>query len=190
MIPEVVVPHLLNKIALRKGVSIEFRDEAEQSKAVLNCPFTGQKLEELQEIKASLRSFTIFGGAETPNRNGWKSYRVNDWLGDTANELVFGWTGGSHPHFDGCFVFGESLSGGPDYLAVDLHEDRLGWIVVVWYEFSWEDASYPVVAHSFSEWLEKTVESGPDVRYWERADFVDLGPAIPDDICYRPPNSR
>jgi len=179
----------LNRIASKDGVSIDFRPEEERSRLVLSTTNLGQRLQELQEMKALMRSFCIFGDGEIPNENAWKSYRINDWVTDTANDLVFGWTGGRHPHFDNCFVIGESLSGGPDYLVVDLHEDRLGWILVVWYEFNWEDASYPVVAHSFSEWIEKTVESGPDIRYWKRAEFVDLGPAIPEDIYYRPPNT-
>jgi hypothetical protein len=45
---------------------------------------------------------------------------------------------------------------------------------------------FPVVAHSFSEWLERTLAAGPDVLYWEREDFVDLGPAKGDGDDYCP----
>lgn len=75
-------------------------------------------------------------------------------------------------------------------IAIDTHEERFGWIGHYWYESDLSCGGFPVVAHSFTEWLERTLASGPDIRYWEREDFVDLGPAIPGDPNYHSPNQR
>lgn len=46
----------------------------------------------------------------------------------------------------------------------------------------------PIVANSFTEWIERTLDAGPDAPcpYWQMPDFIDLGPAIPGDPFYRP----
>jgi len=51
-----------------------------------------------------------------------------------------------------------------------------------------ERGDIPIVANSFTEWVARTLDLGPDSRerYWELPDFIDLGPAIPGDPYYRP----
>ncbi len=148
--------------------------------------------EDVTEFRELVEKATFFNRSDDlpPARNGWEIVSTAEWLFPTPNDLLLGGPQNTAPYFDRCFAFANSLFGGPDYLAVDLHEDRWGWVVLTWFEYSIEDAPYPVIAYSFTEWLERTVASGPDARYWERPEFVDLGPAIPDHPNYRPPNWR
>ena len=44
----------------------------------------------------------------------------------------------------------------------------------------------PVIAKSFSEWLERTLDAGPLITngYWEEPGFDDYGSALEGDPCY------
>jgi hypothetical protein len=63
-----------------------------------------------------------------------------------------------------------------------------GKIAFCTFTASSERGDIPVVANSFTEWVERTIHHGPDAicYYWETSDFIDLGPAIPNDPSYRP----
>ena len=96
---------------------------------------------------------------------------------------------GGLEHFIDVYLIASYVDDGiSDYLAIDLHPDRFDWISIVWYNPNLAEGNYPVVAHSFTEWLERTLDAGPGIscRYWEKPDFVDMGPAIPSDPRYKP----
>ena len=63
-----------------------------------------------------------------------------------------------------------------------------GRIAYITFDAHSERGDVPIVANSFTDWLERTLDHGPDVDcfYWELPEFVDLGPAIPNDPSYRP----
>lgn len=122
-------------------------------------------------------------------KNGWHLMDTNSWLYDTVNSnLVGDVESGGDPYLERVFVLGFSEAFG--LIAVDTHQERFGWIGHYWYEGDLSCGGFPAVAHSFTEWLERTLASGPYVRYWNRGDFRDLGPAIPNDPGYQPPNQH
>jgi hypothetical protein len=85
-------------------------------------------------------------------------------------------------YFDQCYEIANSMTIGQDGVGIDLHPDRFGWMFYMWVE-SPEPSGFPVIAHSFTEWLERTLDHGASAEhpYWKIDDFEDLGPANPND---------
>lgn len=129
-------------------------------------------------FKNAVDSLMLFGSkGGPPNRNGWIFVNKDLVYGNVNEMLLHGMTEGADPYLNSVYVIGENAVTG--FLGVDLNPGRFGWIGFYWFDYDLSEAGFPVVAHSFSEWLEKTIKSGPDVRYWERDDFTGLGTAIP-----------
>ncbi len=123
--------------------------------------------------------------------NAWRVEPTDTWLYTTVDMWLVGSLElGGVEYLEHCFVLASSLRGSDRVIAVDLHEERFGWIGYYWYMGDLSEGGFPVIAKSFAEWLERSLASSPDARYWEREDFVDLGPAIPNDPNYHPPNRR
>jgi len=112
---------------------------------------------------------------------------------DSMNQRMVGCLeDGGLEYFENVFVLATSTLWGTDHIGIDLHPERFGWIGCYWYQGDLIAGNYPVVAHSFSEWLERILDTGdkagPDgtSHYWDMAGFVDLGPAIPGSPHYQP----
>lgn len=121
--------------------------------------------------------------------NGWRIITTDYWLFDNVNEtLVHGFESGGVDYLEKVFVLAHSERTG--LVAIDTHPERYGWISYFWYEISLDYGGFPVVAHSFREWLERTIAAGPDEIYWQNENFQDLGPALPGDPNYHGPGAR
>ena len=123
----------------------------------------------------------------------WRIYYTDSLLCESDNvnkRLVGSVEEGGLEYFTDEYLFASSSLRGTDYLGIDLHPERFGWIGNFWYEGNLAEGNFPVVAHSFTEWLERTLDAGPDAtcHYWEMPDFKDMGPAIPNDPNYVPRN--
>jgi hypothetical protein len=117
--------------------------------------------------------------------NAWQIETTDTWLYHTVNTWLVGSLElGGVAYLEKCFVLALSLRGSDRVIAIDLNDERFGWIGYYWYEGDLNEGGFPLVAHCFSEWLERTLAAGPDVRYWESEDFVELGRAIPGDPNY------
>ena len=73
-------------------------------------------------------------------------------------------------------------------MGVDLHAEGFGRMAVVTYMHLVDGGGGFIVANSFEEWLERTLDLGPNARapYWYQPGFKDLGPLIPEDPYYEP----
>ena len=73
-------------------------------------------------------------------------------------------------------------------LGICADSENFGKIAYFTFSTCSDRGDIPIVANSFTEWLERTLSHGPDADcfYWELPDFMDLGPAIPNDPRYRP----
>ena len=83
--------------------------------------------------------------------------------------------------------FATNLEDGGVGLGICSDSENFGRIACCTFTASSERGDVPIVANSFTEWLERTLDYGPeaDCFYWEDPEFVDLGPAIPGDPNYR-----
>jgi hypothetical protein len=84
--------------------------------------------------------------------------------------------------------FGSSHSDGGIGLGICAAPVNFGKIACCTFSACSERGDVPIVANTFTEWLERTLDHGPDADcfYWQKDDFIDLGPAIPGDPNYRP----
>ena len=73
-------------------------------------------------------------------------------------------------------------------MALDVSEIGFGNIISCSYNNIVDGGGMPIIAHSFEEWLARTLAVGPESQcpYWEMPGFNDLGPAIPNDPYYQP----
>jgi hypothetical protein len=107
------------------------------------------------------------GEAGAVPENAWRIDTTDTWLYKTVNMwLVGGVDLGGVDYLEKCFVLASSLRGSDRVIAVDLHEERFGWIGYYWYMGDLGEGGFPIVAHSFAEWLTRTLDAGPDLRYW------------------------
>ena len=74
-------------------------------------------------------------------------------------------------HFDDCYLLARASDDPRSIIGIDLHPQQFGWIFshfgLGYYSFS---LPAPVVARSFSEWLEKTLDEGIHKAHDERRD--------------------
>jgi hypothetical protein len=149
------------------------------------------ELEDLWKVVSEIEIFHPERVFQAP-RNSWQTANTDTWLAISVNEKLLHSDfekDGAHLYLRDVYVLAMNAAHG--VIAVDTHRERLGWIGY----FRWNEehpmskAGYPVVAHSFREWLERTVEAGPDVLYWQEKGFKDLGSAIPNDPNYKGPRS-
>lgn len=95
------------------------------------------------------------------------------------------WRQSYHENF---YIIGSSQNDGSEFIGLSVDPQLYGMVFHFRVEALGPPLGIPKIANSFSEWLEKTLESGPDVSscYWGMPDFKDMGPAIPGDPYYRP----
>lgn len=67
--------------------------------------------------------------------------------------------------------------GNGDYLTIDLDAERLGRCYDSFHETHGLAGDCPIIAHSFSELLERLLGNRGDRWYWLRPDFVPIGDA-------------
>lgn len=121
--------------------------------------------------------------------NGWNLWHVSYWGFDTLTERLYDCEPGSiWGQLSQCYVFGNKATDGAHMLAVDLRPERYGYIVECFATHQTYGGDVAVIAHSFSEWLERTLDAGPaiDCGYWEESGFEDYGSALDGDPCYDP----
>ncbi len=135
------------------------------------------------EFFKSFQSCILLGISPEPWRlhNGWQLEiepffkNVNEFFGCEAEP--------DRPeYFDQCYQIANSMTIGQDGVGIDLHPARFGWMFYMWVEGPMP-SGFPVISHSFTEWLERTLNHGVDAEhpYWKVDDFEDLGPANPSD---------
>lgn len=125
-------------------------------------------------------------------RNAWtlnSRYELDWWPNCTVNQ------GASidpeqYPYFDNVWQIGENqYYGSGRELVVDLHPGPrfgyIGWVTQTDIDYG---GGAIVIAKSFFEWLERTLDHGPHAErpYWRETGFKDYGPLIPDDPYYKP----
>jgi hypothetical protein len=107
-----------------------------------------------QIVKAEL--FPSRVGSSVPE-NAWRIDTTDTWLYKTVNMWLVGELElGGTEYLEKCFVLASSLRGSDRVVAVDLNEQRFGWIGYYWYRGDLEEGGFPVIAHSFAEWLQRT----------------------------------
>lgn len=142
-------------------------------------------------MKANIFAKTVPGGT-IPEPNGWALWNVGFWGYDRLLDELFYYEDEEADslwhQLDQCFIFATSAQDGAHMLAVDLRPQRYGQIIECLMTQITYGGDVPVVAHSFSEWLERTLDAGPSIKngYWEGADFSDYGSALDGDPCYEP----
>lgn len=130
-----------------------------------------------------------------PQPNGWNLWGVRLWGFETLTERLDDDEPGTlWDQLSQCCIFGNKGTDGGHLLAVDLRSERYGQIIECMGNQPTYGGDVPVIAHSFSEWLERTLDAGPaiDCGYWEEPGFDDYGSALVDDPCYeaRPRHPR
>ncbi len=143
--------------------------------------------EDMRIIREHFEAVKLFG-LQTPfARNGWffgenlacwPYFSVNEFIGEP----------GRLDYLDDVWVVAHSSMDGSVVLGVDLHPDGFGRIGLVSYTDILVGGGSIVVALTFSEWLERTLDLGPEAEapYWRQNGFKDYGPLIPGDPYYRP----
>lgn len=124
--------------------------------------------------------------------NGWLLWYTRHWGFDTLMEELGEDPGDIWGQLRQCYTFARSGRGN-DIIAVDLRPEKYGNVVCFVSNQITYGGDIPIVAHSFTDWLTRTLDSGPDSDfYWECAGFEDLGPAMEGDPCYerRPRHSN
>jgi hypothetical protein len=135
------------------------------------------------EFFSSFQSCILLGVGPEPwrLRNSWQ---MQEWpFFKNVNERFGCEDESDRPeYFDQCYPIANSTIIGQDGVGIDLHPDRFGWMFYMWVEDP-TPVGFPVVAHSFTEWLERTLNHGLDADhpYWKVDSFQDLGPANPSD---------
>jgi hypothetical protein len=123
-----------------------------------------------------------------PPRNGWIIDDLTWWPRDTVNRF-FNCNSDEYKYFEDVWrIAGYAFDGG-EIIAIDLHPGSnfgyIGWVTQT-------DLNYGggaiVIARSFFEWLERTLDHGAEAQlpYWRVKGFKDYGPLIPDDPYYQP----
>ena len=124
--------------------------------------------------------------------NGWNLWGVSYWGCETLTESLYYYEGDGQgskwEQLSQCYHFGNWAGDGAQLLAVDLRPERYGYIIECLKTQMTYGGDVPVIAHSFTEWLERTLDAGPDIEggYWEQPGFVDYGPALEGDPYYTP----
>ncbi|OAI56707.1 hypothetical protein AYO49_03705 [Verrucomicrobiaceae bacterium SCGC AG-212-N21] len=116
--------------------------------------------------------------------NGWVLWHTRYWGFETLIEELGEDPGGIWAQLSQCYCFARSGRRN-EILAVDLRPERFGNVVSFVSSQLTYGGDIPVVAKSFTDWLSRTLDAGPDSEfYWECAGFEDLGPAMEGDPCY------
>jgi hypothetical protein len=86
--------------------------------------------------------------------------------------------------------FGYSLRDGG--VGICAAPENFGKIAYCTFNAASDRGDIPIVANSFTEWIERTLDAGEDATcfYWQMPGFTDLGPAIPGDPNYTPLGDR
>ena len=84
------------------------------------------------------------------------------------------------------YFIAQSANDGSEFIGISLLDEAPGAIFYFRIQSAGIPHGMPRIAESFSEWLERTLDPTPyaPCPYWERPDFQDMGPAIPDDPFY------
>jgi hypothetical protein len=136
--------------------------------------------------KANIFAHAVLGGA-LPELNGWDIWNVEYWGFDRLlGELFFYEPGDIWDQLGSCYRFANSAKDGAHHIAVDLGAERYGQIIECYSDQVTHGGNVPVIAKSFSEWLERTLDAGPLITngYWEEPGFDDYGSALDGDPCY------
>lgn len=143
---------------------------------------------------AKIYAKTVPGGT-IPEPNGWELSDIGYWGFETITDRLDDYEPGAiWDQLTQSFIFACKATDGAHLLAVDLRRERYGYIVECFATQQTYGGDVPVVARSFSEWLERTLDAGPliDCGYWEEPGFLDYGSALDGDPCYdiRPRDPR
>lgn len=120
-------------------------------------------------------------------RNGWRMSDLIGWPRYTVNQYFDG-DPHEYAHFEDVWLAADSCFDGGEVIAVDLHPGPrfgcIGWVTQTDIDYG---GGAIVIAKSFFEWLERTLDHGPHAErpYWREAGFKDYGPLIPDDPYYK-----
>ncbi|MBP1995842.1 SMI1/KNR4 family protein [Paenibacillus eucommiae] len=71
--------------------------------------------------------------------------------------------------------------GNGDYISIDLHQERLGKCYDSFWDRHGVAGDCPVIAKSFTELLERSIQNNGERWYWLKEDFESIGDAY-DDI--------
>lgn len=121
-------------------------------------------------------------------RNGWWM-RGLDWLPCYTTNEDRGGEADKFPYFEDVWVLANYAFDGGEHVAIDLHPGPrfgyIGWVTQTDIDYG---GGAIVVAKSFFEWLERTLDHGPHAErpYWREPGFKDYGSLIPDDPYYKP----
>jgi hypothetical protein len=92
-----------------------------------------------------------------------------------ANPVIAGVDGADDVSFN-WFIIGQAPELG-QYISIDLSPTRKGWCYDSFRETHGLAGHMPVVAHSFTDLLERLLENKGNRWYWLEEDFVKLGDA-------------
>ncbi|WP_309396894.1 hypothetical protein [Cerasicoccus maritimus] len=146
-------------------------------------------------FRSKIAQLRIFSEGENSWQlnNGWHIDHPEYWGSESVVEHLLGSEEElddepEHPfqYFRNCIFIGNSSADGGDLLGMDLHPDRLGWIMNMHYQDWVGGGGFPLIAKSFMEWLTRPIKHGADAEehYWYCSDFQKIGPALPDDSEY------
>ncbi len=144
--------------------------------------------DELIWLSARYSRLELYSTFAPQPRNGWQLGELTWWPRYTVNQDRGG-DPSEYPYFEDVWQIATYARDGGELIAVDLHEGpnfgRIGWVTQTDIDYG---GGAIVVALSFTEWLERTLDLGPDASgpYWRQKGFKDYGPLIPDDPYYRP----
>lgn len=124
-------------------------------------------------------------------RNGWWMRGLDWWPRYTTNDDRGG-DPEKYPYFEDVWVLANYAFDGGEHIAIDLHPGPrfgyIGWVTQTDIDYG---GGAIVIAKSFFEWLERTLDHGPDAElpYWREKSFKDYAPLIPDDpVLQRKPS--
>lgn len=121
-------------------------------------------------------------------RNGWRISDLVWWPRYTVNEERAA-EPDEYPYFENVWHICSYAFDGGEQIVIDLHPGprfgRIGWLTQTDFDYG---GGAIVIAKSFFEWLERTLDHGPYAQrpYWREESFKDYGPLIPDDPYYKP----
>lgn len=147
--------------------------------------------EDMRRFRERIASAELFAqkvsGGVIPQPNGWSLDHTELWGGEPITDQLSDYEPGTiWDQLTHCYIFACAAGDGAQLLAVDLRPEKFGFVVECYVDQMVDGGNVPVVAHSFTEWLERTLEAGPkiDAGYWEEQGFKDYGPAMDGDPTY------
>jgi hypothetical protein len=85
------------------------------------------------------------------------------------------------------YRLGHRASDGAHIIGISCHPESVGIMFDYYVDCVGAPLGLRKIANTFTEWIERTLAAGPDGEiYWFKSDFIDLGPAVPNDPYYEP----